>query len=335
MDLESCRIINHMQSGFPLARHPFLLAGRPLGMDENALLAGVSKLLQDGFLSRFGPLFNAEQMGGGLTLAAMAVPPDDFERATQQVNAFPEVAHNYARDHTLNMWFVVATETTAELPIILEQIEQQSGYPVFNLPKLQEYHLGFKVNLSLHGIDTVPLESDPLPVTTDLPPPKLPDATERAIITATQEGLPLLLQPYDAVAKQVGISIDELLAKMEKMRQRGWIRRIGVVPNHYRLGLRGNGMSVWELPEEHIKTLGQAVGSLDFVSHCYRRPQHVPHWPYNLFAMVHGRDRDAVADKVIKIERLLQPQLRQHALLYSSRILKKTGLRLHHGRPSP
>ena len=331
MDRNARRIINGLQSGFPLVRRPFAEAAAGLEMDEARLIDGVDALLKEGFLSRFGPLFNAERMGGGLTLAAMAVPEDDFERATAAVNAFPEVAHNYARDHALNMWFVVATETAAALPEVLARIEREAGYPVFNLPKLQEYHLGFKVHLDAQGIDTVPLAMDPGVPPFGSDPGEPPDATDRAIITATQAGLPLMPHPYDAVADQVGLTADAVMTRLAQMIKRGWVRRIGVVPNHYRLGLRGNGMSVWALPDDQVDTLGRQVGALGFVSHCYRRPTHLPEWPFNLFAMVHGRDRAAVAEKAARIERLLRPELRAHALLYSSRILKKTGLRLRHG----
>ena len=112
------------------------------------------------------------------------------------------------------------------------------------------------------------------------------------------------------------------------MLERGVIRRIGAVPNHYQLGLRGNGMSVWDVDDEKLQDLGAHVGRLDFVSHCYERPRHLPLWPYNLFAMVHGHDRDEVLSKIDQITELLGTDCRQHDVLFSTRILKKTGLRL-------
>ncbi|MCW8982445.1 MAG: Lrp/AsnC family transcriptional regulator, partial [Gammaproteobacteria bacterium] len=106
------------------------------------------------------------------------------------------------------------------------------------------------------------------------------------------------------------------------------IRRIGLVPNHYTLGYKANGMTVWDLPDEKIGELGEKIGSLDYVSHCYQRPRHQPLWNYNLFAMVHGRDRSEVSEKVEQIAKLLGDNDRGHEILYSSRILKKTGLRI-------
>jgi DNA-binding Lrp family transcriptional regulator len=154
------------------------------------------------------------------------------------------------------------------------------------------------------------------------------DELDRRIIVATQEGLPRVSRPYHAVAEQLGISAGEVMARLQRMLDSGVIRRIGAVPNHYALGYQANGMSVWDVPEERIRELGQKIGELDFVSHCYHRPRHLPDWPYNLFAMVHGRDRAEVEDKVARIAALLGPPDRGHAVLYSTRILKKTGLRL-------
>lgn len=154
------------------------------------------------------------------------------------------------------------------------------------------------------------------------------DAVDRQIIVATQEGLPRVRRPYHAVAEQLGLGADEVMSRLRRMLATGIIRRIGAVPNHYALGYQANGMSVWDVPDERIQELGQRIGELDFVSHCYHRPRHLPDWPYNLFAMVHGRDRAEVATKVARIAGLLGAADRGHAVLYSTRILKKTGLRL-------
>jgi DNA-binding Lrp family transcriptional regulator len=154
------------------------------------------------------------------------------------------------------------------------------------------------------------------------------DAIDRAIIRATQAGLPRVARPYQAIAEQVGVSAEEVMARLKRMLDAGIIRRIGAVPNHYALGYRANGMSVWNVPDERVREAGERIGAFDFVSHCYHRPRHLPQWPYNLFAMVHGRDRAEVEAKVAEIARLLGRADRGHAVLYSTKILKKTGLRI-------
>jgi DNA-binding Lrp family transcriptional regulator len=159
------------------------------------------------------------------------------------------------------------------------------------------------------------------------------DALDRAIIQATQAGLPLTAQPYAAVAEQVGSDEATVMARLQAMQASGVIRRIGAVPNHYVLGFRGNGMSVWDLPDERIHACGEMIGALDFVSHAYHRPRHPPLWNYNLFAMVHGRNREEVMEKVEQIAQLLGADDRGHEVLFSTRILKKTGLRLPGATP--
>lgn len=164
----------------------------------------------------------------------------------------------------------------------------------------------------------------------DMTAPRL-DATDRRLVVATQGGLPLEPEPYAAVARAVGITPEEVMARLRRMLDAGVIRRIGAVPNHYALGFRSNGMSVWDVDDARVDELGERVGALEFVSHCYRRPRALPSWRYNLFAMVHGRDRAEVEAKVEAIAAVLGEACRAHEVLYSARILKKSGLRLTSG----
>lgn len=154
------------------------------------------------------------------------------------------------------------------------------------------------------------------------------DALDRALIVATQSGLPLEHEPYQSLAHSLNVSADTIMQRLQSMQDAGIIRRIGLVPNHYALGYTHNGMSVWDVADEHTQALGIKIGALPFVSHCYRRPRHLPDWPYNLFAMVHGRSREETDAQVAEIARLLGEEVRAHDVLYSTRILKKTGLRL-------
>lgn len=154
------------------------------------------------------------------------------------------------------------------------------------------------------------------------------DQLDRQIILATQEGLPLVPQPYHVVAEQVGSTPDVVMERLRRMLESGVIRRIGAVPNHYALGYKANGMTVWDVEDEHIDELGERIGQLESVSHCYQRPRYLPDWPYNLFAMVHGHDRAEVEQKARQIEDILGDACHGNEILYSTRILKKTGLRI-------
>ncbi len=164
---------------------------------------------------------------------------------------------------------------------------------------------------------------------------------ERQYILATQKGLPIVERPYDAIAEKLNISVEQVLTLTRDLQQRGIIRRIAAVPNHYKIGYKFNGMTVWDVDDDCIQEFGQRVGKLPFVSHCYERPRHLPHWNYNLFAMVHGKNQQEIQKYRSQIKELLNDVLvarnhdsgqgrvtKSNDMLTSTQILKKTGLRL-------
>ena len=153
------------------------------------------------------------------------------------------------------------------------------------------------------------------------------DEIDLAIMRATQAGLPLTQRPYQHIAEQLDLTAEVVMTRMAAMQDQGVIRRIGAVPNHYKLGYRFNGMTVWNVPGESIDDLGQKVGQLEFVSHCYHRLRHLPEWPYNLFAMVHGKSQADVDKQIQQIADLLGDSNMGSEVLYSTKILKKTGFR--------
>lgn len=144
LDATDRAIVNRLQDGFPVCERPYAAVARELGVEEADLIARLERLLADGVLSRFGPMYHAERLGGGLTLAAMAVPEDRFDAVAETVNAFPEVAHNYARDHVLNMWFVLATETPDQIAGTIAEIEARTGIAVHDMPKIEEFFVGLR-----------------------------------------------------------------------------------------------------------------------------------------------------------------------------------------------
>lgn len=154
------------------------------------------------------------------------------------------------------------------------------------------------------------------------------DPTDRRILLASQTGLPLVVDPFAELAHQLGLEPAEVIARLRRLQETGVVRRVAAVPNHYRLGFRANAMTVWDVDDARVSELGRAVGALPFVSHCYRRPRRLPEWPYNLFAMLHGRSREETEAQRGRIAELLGPACRGSDVLYSRRILKKTGLRL-------
>lgn len=151
---------------------------------------------------------------------------------------------------------------------------------------------------------------------------------DRRLVLATQSGLPLVSRPYRVIAEQLGVEAELVQERLKIMQSDGRIRRIGAVPNHYKLGYTANGMSVWDVDDDRVDSIGEQIGALNFVSHCYRRPRHLPEWPYNFFAMAHGKSRDEVEEKIQLIAGVMGDACHGHEILFSKRILKKTGLRI-------
>ncbi|MBA4706956.1 siroheme decarboxylase subunit beta [Aquitalea aquatica] len=318
-------IVNQLQGGFPLDSNPFASAAAVLGCSERALLQGLDGLLQRQVLTRFGPLYQIERMGGCFVLAALAVPPARFDEVAAAVNSLPAVAHNYQRSHKLNMWFVLAASSQAGISAACSAIELLTGLTVHAFPKQREYFVGMRFTVG--GQAAVGQLSAGRTCKDDSHTPPL-DEDDWRLIRATQAGLPLVAQPYRQLADSLQLPEDMVLARLGSMLEQGVIRRIGAVPNHYAIGYRANGMAVFDVADELVDELGQQLGQLDCVSHCYRRPRHLPHWPYNLFAMVHSSSRRAVREQQGQLLQLLGPACRRHAVLFSTRILKKSGLRV-------
>ena len=319
-------IVNQLQGGFPLSSHPYAAAASTLGCSETALRQGLDGLLQRQVLTRFGPLYQIERMGGCFVLAALAVPPARFDEVAAAVNSLPAVAHNYQRTHKLNMWFVLAAASQAGISAACSAIELLTGLTVHAFPKQREYFVGMRFTVG--GQAAVGQASAGRGSVDDSPQVPALDDDDWRLIRATQAGLPLVEQPYRQLADSLQLPEDMVLARLGRMLEQGVIRRIGAVPNHYAIGYRANGMAVFDVADDQVDQLGQQLGQLDCVSHCYRRPRHLPHWPYNLFAMVHGGSRRAVREQQGQLLQLLGPACHRHALLFSTRILKKSGLRV-------
>ena len=329
LDALARRIINTLQRGFPLSPYPYARAAQALGTDEGTLIERLRDLRERGLLTRFGPLFQIERAGGRFVLCACHAPEQRLDAVIAAINARSEVAHNYERTHYLNLWFVLALASPDALAATLARIEADTGVPVLAFPKEREY----LVNLYLPVPEKQP---GPPVVFDDAPPPDAlagePDpAFDRALIRATQNGLPLVPAPYRLLADQLGCTERDIIACLHSMRARGLLRRIGAVPQHYRLGWRANAMMVWDVDDAQVDALGERISALPGVSHCYRRPRHLPEWPYNLFAMVHGRTYEDAVPLLAQVTQAVQEvgtACRGGDVLWSMRVLKKMGVRI-------
>ncbi|MDS0259462.1 Lrp/AsnC family transcriptional regulator [Haloarcula sp. S1CR25-12] len=329
-------ICNAFQGGFPVVERPFdpaaaALAEHGIDITGAELLERVQDLDERGVLSRFGALINAEEIGGTATLVATHAPEDSYEDHVEMVNAHPEVAHNYEREHPyLNMWFVLSVVDEGRVAEVLAEIEAETGEPTYNLPKQQEFHVGAKFPVS--GPQTQAVDCS------DAGPPVEPtDAQsltpeELDLVLEIQGGLPITETPYADVAEAVDADTDWVVETIKRFEQEGKVRRVGAIPNHYALGYSENGMTVWDVPDDVVDEVGPAVAEFDFVTHCYERPRHEGVWPYNFFAMTHGRSEDESEARIQQVHDRMSEYWDVGGddwdTLFSTRILKKTGIRL-------
>lgn len=337
LDESDRAILNAFQGGFPVVERPFEPAARALsdrGIDISGadLCERVRYLDAEGVLTRFGALINAEAIGGAATLVAMHAPEERFEEIAEQVNAHREVAHNYEREHPhLNMWFVVSVADEGDVERVLETIERETGQETYNLPKRQEFRVEAKFLLDGPVGDGDVDLSDVGPTVEPTSETTLTPA-ERDLVVELQGGLPITETPYRDVADALGADVEWVIETITRFLAEGKVRRVGVVPNHYSLGYTENGMTVWNVPDELLSTVGPAIAELEFVTHCYERPRHEGVWPYNFFAMTHGRSEaeseariEAVRERM---EGFFEVDEDDWDTLFSTRILKKTGIRL-------
>ena len=330
-------IINAFQGGFPVVERPFEPAAAALrdrGVDVTAteLRERIARLDDEGTLSRFGALVNAEEIGGTATLVAMHAPEERFDEVAAAVNDRREVAHNYEREHPhLNVWFVVSVADEDRVAEVLDGIETETGQPTYNMPKRREFRVEAKflvdgpipegdVDLSGIGPDVTPTDRRAL------------TPAERDLVVEIQGGLPITDTPYADVAAAIDQDPAWVVETIKRFEREGKIRRVGVVPNHYALGYTENGMTVWDVPDDRIAEVGPAVASLPFVTHCYQRPRHEGVWPYNFFAMTHGRSEAESDRRIRQVEETMAEYWDvgedDWDSLFSTQILKKTGIRL-------
>jgi DNA-binding Lrp family transcriptional regulator len=313
------QLLNDFQRDFPLCSAPFAELAARLGVAEGVVIKELEELRRTGKISRVGPVFAPKRIGAS-TLAAMAVPPEKLEVVAQAVNRFPEVNHNYEREHRFNLWFVVTAGSEGRLQAALGAIEQAAGYPILRLPLEQEFHIDLGFCMKSGG------KKRPAVVHTFAPPRQL-EEIERRLVMALQEGLPFFIRPFSILATRVGCEEVEVLARIKRWCEEGIIKRFGVVVRHHELGYRANAMLVQDIPDDAVEAAGNALAQAEGVTLCYRRPRVQPDWSYNLFCMIHGQARDEVVARIARLRAELGLEAHPHEILFSLTRFKQTGAR--------
>jgi DNA-binding Lrp family transcriptional regulator len=327
LDEADKRLMNLLQSSFPLDPEPYALLATEAGLELGDALERTRRLLDERIIREITPIFDTRALGYESMLVAAKVDPGHPQRAAQIVNSHPGVSHNYLRTHDFNLWFTIATPPDSGLGLdgTLEVLMRETGAE--SMRKLPTLTL-FKINMNLEmekGTEALaaPIEAAP-PRELD---PQPYDERDIAVIRALQGPMDPVPRPYDATAAELGIETEELLEQLRGMVDRKLLRRVAAILYHRRAGFSANGMGVWKVPEAEILETGRRMASFRGISHCYQRPTY-PDWPYSIFTMAHGRSKeecDAILDSIAE-ECGIGPDDR--ATLYSSTEYKK--IRLHY-----
>jgi siroheme decarboxylase len=317
------RLLNLLQSSFPLAPRPYAGVAELAGVSEDEVLRRARRLLDQRIIREITPIFDTRVLGYKSMLVAARVDPENPWQAAKIINSHPGVSHNYLRDHDFNIWFTIATEPDSTLGLdgTLEVLQRLTGAEsVRKLPTLRL----FKIRMDLE----MEKGTDALSAAAEASEPAEPEAIELseldvAVIRAAQGPMEAVPEPFAAAAAQLGLTQERLLDHLDGMRERRALRRVAAILFHRRAGFSANGMGVWGVPQERVMELGPRMASFRGISHCYQRPTY-PDWPYSLFTMAHGRSKDecdAILDSIAE-----DTGIEERRTLYSSTEFKKIRL---------
>ncbi|GAB4171549.1 MAG: Lrp/AsnC family transcriptional regulator [Rhodocyclaceae bacterium] len=320
MDAPDFRLVNEFQRDFPLEARPFAEIGSRLRLDESSVLAALARLRDRGVVSRVGAVLAPHRVGAS-TLAALAAPPGRLEAIAACVSGRPEVNHNYEREHRYNLWFVVTARDEAHLAATLAAIECESGCRVISLPLEREFHIDLGFDLA--GVCKTPCAGRRIEPGVR----RALSSREGRLMSALEGGLELVPRPYARLGMQAGMDEAEVIATLARWRDEGLIKRFGIVVRHHELGYTANAMVVWDLPDAEVERAGRLLAVQPEVTLCYRRRRHRPDWDYNLYCMIHGRERRGVEHAVESLRARLALGAWPHAILFSRRRFKQCGAR--------
>ncbi len=333
MDSEDKRILSLLQTEFPVVARPFDALAERLGTEPAALVARVRRLAEGGVIRRIGPVFDSRRLGYTSTLAAARVPAERLAEVAERVSRLPGVTHNYERRGDYNLWFTLTARSEKEIAETLDALGEETGIVFHSLPALAVYKIRAVFGADdatsggplrgRSGLSAVASAKAGDPPRKESQPAEL-DAGQKRLVQAIQDGLAIEREPFGPVAERAGRPVEELLAQIRAWMATGLVRRFGAVLAHRRVGYRANGMAVFNVPRDRADEAGRMLAERPEITHCYCRPP-LSDFPYNLYAMAHGRSEESVR---VLVDRLAQEiGAADYALLFSTTEFKKSPMR--------
>ena len=346
IDLLDKRLLNTLQSSFPLAESPYQALAGQLETTEDEVLRRISALKKANVVRQIGAIFDTRRLGYKTTLVAFRYPPEALDRAARVINKHPGVSHNYARTGSYNLWFTLAVPPYEDLDETIERIAKETHAETYRvMPTIRFFKIGVNFDMVKHqsaaydyyspdgyatpkGQDAnaggPPGQAPQTGVSTDWNQAQEVTPFEVDVIRELQEDLPLVPRPFDAMAERLGITVHDLIGHAQALQKRKLMRRFSAVLHHRKAGFRANAMAVWRVPEERADEVGMIMAESPWVTHCYQRPT-FPDWPYTHFSMVHAKTR-AECEQVVR-DLSESTGITDYELIYSTREYKKTRVR--------
>jgi len=335
MDKLTQDLLDAYQRDFPITSEPFVQMAKRLGCQENELIKKLEDIKKNGIVTRIGPVFDHRRAGSSL-LAAIKVPPPQLEKVAEQINQYAEVNHNYGREHAYNLWFVVTAPSKSHLNSVLDDMELTTGFPVLRLPMEKAYHIDLGFHVSADGKQQSGfishLDQEPPPANTqnkgeqkNQDGQQISPEDQNQLRVMIQDGLPLVSKPFEFLAQALNLSESSVISMFEYWLESGLIKRIGLITNHHRIGFTSNAMVVWSVPDSQVDAIGEAFKQTGLVSLCYRRRRHLPEWSYNLYCMIHSRDRETVEKHIVELVSRFDLQDIPRETLFSNCQFKQKG----------
>ena len=310
------RLLNDWQHGFPLTPEPFAFMAEALGVSEPLVLRACAQAVAQGVISRIGGVFS-HGAGGDALLAAMAVPVERLDEVAAMVSASPGVNHNYAREHRVNLWFVMTGPDREQVEHHLQALECDTGLPIMRLRMVRPYRIDLGFDLR-YAVARHPMRAG---LCTSAQPLQ---ASDWPLASLLEEGLPVISRPFARWAEQLQTSESAVIGTLADWLASGRLKRLGVVVRHHELGFGANAMTVFDVPDEQVDVCGQVLAAQPGVTLAYRRTRDAA-WPFNLYAMVHGTRRDVVLAVVDRITHAAGLDLYPRQVLFSTTRYKQTG----------
>ncbi|MFN8523429.1 MAG: AsnC family transcriptional regulator [Chloroflexota bacterium] len=324
MDDLDKRLLNRIQSNFPVVVRPYQALADAFGTTEQDVLERFSKLRADHVIRQVSAIFDTKSLGYKSSLVAMKIPADRLAAGAQIINSHPGVTHNYERNHEYNLWFTIGVPPTSDLEAVVQRLHELAGAETTRVMyTLKLFKIG--VTLDMTGDRPADAQSKPEYGESDRARARggVLSEADQALVRELQHDLPVTAHPFLEMANRLGVDEEAVITAINNLRERGFLRRVAGILYHRKAGFKANGMGVWAVPEDRVEEVGSRMAEFTAVSHCYRRPTY-PDWPYNVFSMVHGRSVEECEDVFKAISQ--KTGITDYTSLYSTREYKKTRL---------